>query len=103
MGHLLDTKLFELCVLSSDEWGLALHQEMQAWEGNQVGAQLPYVAVVLESGEAQRGCGVRHYLSDYSIGIGEAGLLQLELCVTKSVQSTVLDCEGGIRVLDQRI
>lgn len=103
LGHLLNTKLFKLCLIRIEEWGLALHQEVQAWEWDQVGGQLPYVAVVLESREAQRGCGVRHYLSDDVVDVAEGVVLHLELLLANSIQSTILNRKGGMRVLNQSI
>src|SRR5690606_1923927 len=53
--------------------------------------------------EAQRGGQRRHHLSDQSVQIGVGGTLDVQVAAAHIVQSLVIQAEGAVGVLQQRV
>mmetsp|Transcript_151135 Transcript_151135/g.278615 ORF Transcript_151135/g.278615 Transcript_151135/m.278615 type:complete len:209 (+) Transcript_151135:253-879(+) len=84
------------------ERGKAGHEEVQAWEGDQIHSNLAQITVQL-AWEAQACCDTRHCRGDKVVQVSVCGRGELQCAKANVIQSFIIKKEALVRILDQLV
>ncbi len=102
VGDLRDGQLLVVSLLSGDDGGIRSQHEVDSGVGHQVGLELREIDVE-GTIESQGGSQGGHDLGNQSVEVGVGGSLDVEVSAAHVVEGLVIQAEGAVSVLQQRV